>query len=482
MLRTSSLAGYQLLMLNDFTGQSEALVGMLDPFWESKGVITAQDVRYWNAPTVVLARFAKFVWTSQETFRAQLQVAHYGPADITGGVLRWSLATESGNVMAQGKRTVASVPVGGIVSLDSVTVPLAACQKPAALRLTTRFEQVENQWNLWVYPVAPRESEPGGFLVTKVLDDPAMAGLRNGAKVLLLTHGLRNSHAAKAGFESVYWSAGWWGNKFSSLGILCDPKHPALAEFPTEGWSDWQWRDLCLGATTLLLEGAPRGFRPIVQPVPDFHFNALLAHVFEARVGSGALVVCGYDLASNLETRPAAKQFRRSLFRYLNNPAFRPAQQVPVEWVEHMFAPSGLARRGATVIRVNSEDSRNGNVAVNAIDGDPSTFWHTQWQPQTDPMPHEMVIRFGRELTLKGIAYLPRQDQTNGRIADVEVYCSSEVDNWGPPLAIATWPNTDSLQQVKFPSLVKARYLKLVVKSEVNGNAFAAVAELDVIE
>ena len=63
MLRTRGYAGYQLLMLNDFTGQSEALVGLLDPFWETKGVVSAADVRAWNAPTVVLARFAKFVWT-----------------------------------------------------------------------------------------------------------------------------------------------------------------------------------------------------------------------------------------------------------------------------------------------------------------------------------------------------------------------------------------------------------------------------------
>ena len=57
MLRTRGYAGYQLLMLNDFTGQSEALVGILDPFWESKGRRHAAEVRAWNAPTVLLARF-----------------------------------------------------------------------------------------------------------------------------------------------------------------------------------------------------------------------------------------------------------------------------------------------------------------------------------------------------------------------------------------------------------------------------------------
>ncbi|HID24410.1 MAG TPA: hypothetical protein EYP14_18705 [Planctomycetaceae bacterium] len=57
MRRSVDSAGYQLLMLNDFTGQCEALVGMLDPFWETKGVVDCQQVRPWNGPTVPLARF-----------------------------------------------------------------------------------------------------------------------------------------------------------------------------------------------------------------------------------------------------------------------------------------------------------------------------------------------------------------------------------------------------------------------------------------
>ena len=116
----------------------------------------------------------------------------------------------------------------------------------------------ENHWNLWVYPTAPDEPEPAGVLVTRALDDAALQTLKTGGKVLLLAHGLKNAHTAKTGFESVYWSAGWWGNRFSSLGVLCDPKHPALAAFPNDGVSDWQWRELCAGATTFDLDRCTR--------------------------------------------------------------------------------------------------------------------------------------------------------------------------------------------------------------------------------
>ena len=39
-LRTPGIGGFELLDLHDFPGQGTALVGVLDPFWESKGYIT----------------------------------------------------------------------------------------------------------------------------------------------------------------------------------------------------------------------------------------------------------------------------------------------------------------------------------------------------------------------------------------------------------------------------------------------------------
>ena len=91
------------------------------------------------------------------------------------------------------------------------------------------------------------------------------------------------------------------------------------------------------GATTFHLADAPQGLRPIVQPVPDFHYNALLAQVFEARVGAGSLLVCGYDLDHELEKRPAARQFRHSLFQYAASAAFRPTQELSPSWIQSLL-------------------------------------------------------------------------------------------------------------------------------------------------
>lgn len=63
-LRTPKFGGFQLLQLQDFPGQGDALVGMLDAFWGTKGILTPEEFRGACCETVPLARMTNFVWTS----------------------------------------------------------------------------------------------------------------------------------------------------------------------------------------------------------------------------------------------------------------------------------------------------------------------------------------------------------------------------------------------------------------------------------
>ena len=234
----------------------------------------------------------------------------------------------------------------------------------------------------------------------------------------------------------------------------------------------------------MVLDALPTDLRPIVQVIDDWNTNRKLGLVWECRVGSGKLLVCSADLDKDLDKRPAARQLRESLLSYMAGKRFNPKVAVSQEDLARLLdltQPSKLVTLGARVIEADSEDSANGNVAANAIDGDPETIWHTRWQPANDPMPHHLTIDLGRDVTLKGITYLPRQDMANGRIAECEIYCSTEPNSWAAPAAKVKWPNTDQLQTVTFKQPVKARYLKVVARSEVNGNPFASIAELDVL-
>ena len=61
-LRTPGFGGFQLLDLHDFPGQGTALVGVLDPFWDSKGYITAEQYRRFAGPIVPLARLERRIF------------------------------------------------------------------------------------------------------------------------------------------------------------------------------------------------------------------------------------------------------------------------------------------------------------------------------------------------------------------------------------------------------------------------------------
>ena len=61
-LRTPGFGGFQLLDLHDFPGQGTALVGVLDPFWDSKGYVTAEQYRRFSGPIVPLARLERRIF------------------------------------------------------------------------------------------------------------------------------------------------------------------------------------------------------------------------------------------------------------------------------------------------------------------------------------------------------------------------------------------------------------------------------------
>jgi hypothetical protein len=116
------------------------------------------------------------------------------------------------------------------------------------------------------------------------------------------------------------------------------PAHPALAKFPTDRHLDWQWREICEGARGFVLDDQPADYRPIVQPVSDFHFNHKLGAVFEfATAEGGKLLVCGYDLVSRLDQRPAARQLRESLLAYTASDVFAPKTTVTKDRFTKLF-------------------------------------------------------------------------------------------------------------------------------------------------
>lgn len=338
-LRTPNFGGIQLLQLQDFPGQGEALIGLLDSFWQSKGILAPEEVRGFLSETVPLARFAKFVWTNDEAFSAKLQLAHYGKTDLNGAVLEWRI-TSNLEAIASGTTPAADVATGTVVTLGEVKTALHQFGKAAQLRLEVKLAgaATRNTWDFWVYPKRSAAPESGGVLVTRTFDAAAKRKLEQGGKVMVLWPAkVRSASTLPMRFLPTFWSLSWFPKQPGTLGILCDPSHPALKDFPTDFHSNFQWWELTEGAQAFVLDDAPSDFRPLIQVIDDYHRNHKLGAVFETSVGSGKLLVSSLDLESNLEKRPVARQLLGSLLNYMNSAKFSPSSQLDSGTIRRLF-------------------------------------------------------------------------------------------------------------------------------------------------
>jgi alpha-glucosidase len=134
-------------------------------------------------------------------------------------------------------------------------------------------------------------------------------------------------------------------------------------------------------------------------------------------------------------------------------------------------------------VKADSEETSGENgKGANAVDGDTTTIWHTQWQGATPPCPHEITIELIPPASIKGFTYLPRQDDSeNGTIKDYEFYVSSDGDEYGLPVAKGTFEAGKDLRTVKFAPQ-KCRFIRLKALSEINDGPWTSAAEIGVVQ
>ena len=480
-LRTPGFGGFQLLDIHDFPGQGTALVGILDAFWDSKGYIEPHEHHRYCCQTVPLVRMKKRTWTTAETFGADVEIAHFGPAPIRDAVAIWSINYADGRKVASGQLSEMTVPLGNGIELGKIEVPLASVAAPAKLSVTVSLEGTPftNNWDIWVYPMDLDAKPPKNLLIAARWDERVSNALRAGEKVLLMPLLDSIDSDIPAGFSTIFWNTQWTKRQPPhTLGILCDPKHPALAEFPTEFHSNWQWWDLVTQSKFMILDKFGAGLRPIVQVIDDWNTNRKLGLIFEARIGKGKLLVCSIDLRSNLDDRPVARQMLHSLVKYIDSPAFAPEHSIEIELLQSLFRTPSLLS-SARVIRVDSEAP--GYEGRNAIDENPDTIWHAPWQTDPPAYPHEIQIELPEDIEIKGLTYLPRQDMSNGWIAKYEIYVSADGQSWGEPVAAGSFGRGSGKKKVLFDRACKGRFVRFVALCGFDGQIFASVAELDII-
>lgn len=335
-LRTKGLAGFQLLGLQDFPGQGTALVGMLNALWQNKPYVSAKEIRRFCSEVVPLVRMPKFVYTNNETLRAQVELFNFGA--LKEAVVNWVLKDSTGRVITKGAFDKKEYARGNGIPVGDISYPLSSVQSAMRLNLEVAIAGTSyiNDWNIYVFPASLPEIRSTVYY-TDTLDEKAVSTLQAGGTVFVNAAGkIVKGKEIVNHFTPVFWNTSWFKMRPPhTLGFIVDPKHPAFAGFPTSYHSDMQWWGLVNKAQVMHLEDFPKSFEPLMQPIDTWFINRKLAFLLEARVGKGKLLISTLNFSND---DAAARQLMNSLKQYVGSDSFNPETEVPLSTIQALFS------------------------------------------------------------------------------------------------------------------------------------------------
>jgi len=346
-LRTPDYAGYELLALNDYSGQGTALVGVLDVFWDEKGYCTDRDFRQFCGPVVPLIRTSKFVWQTNEHLTATAELSYFGAAEKQAIKPNWVLKNNLGVVVAQGKLTEQTVEAGLNIPLGSIDIDLSIVQKAGKYTLEVATNTCEglNSWNFYIYPASTANVDVASLVannniyVATCWNDTVANRLAAGKDVLILGAGkITYGKEVVQTLAPIFWNTSWFKMRPPhTTGILVNPNQPIFKDFPTDSYADLQWWEIVNKAQVMQFTDFPKGFQPLIQSIDTWFVNRKIGMLFEAKVGQGRLIVCSADLQNNLKNRPVARQLLISIVNYMNSNKFRPEFTVEAARISDLF-------------------------------------------------------------------------------------------------------------------------------------------------
>jgi hypothetical protein len=346
-MRTPGFGGFHLLDLQDFPGQGTALIGLLDAFMESKGLITPEQFSNFCNRVVPLVLMEKYCWTNNERFTGKIQVTNYSEEDMRGQPIKWELKNTHGDIIDQNE-VKADLIQGGLADVASFSIDLSKIVKAEKLSLSISLAgtQYKNSYSVWVYPADTDTKVPEKIIISEKLDKETLEKLTGGAEILLFPEFKDVTDISVGGlFTPDYWNYRMFkgiseSNKKpvspGTMAILTDPALPLLNDFPTEFYTNWQWWPIVKNSRPFILDNTPKDYRPLVQVVDNIERNHKLGLVFEFSVGKGKLLVCMSNLKA-IQDKPEGRQFYSSILKYMSSDKFIPKQVLTQKELVSLF-------------------------------------------------------------------------------------------------------------------------------------------------
>lgn len=353
--RSNYLAGYQILDLQDFSGQGTALVGILDSFMDSKGLVDRNWWRGYCSDAVLMAEFPTFNFEAGQKVTAKIDISYYRPQELLLESFMY-LLNDGIETIASGGFNVTITELG-VQSLGTIELEFPFVEKTKRLTLVIAIPNADifNSYEFYVHP--SKESHGGSklevlpskegvtfitkndmTLVVAETMESARPYLEKGERVLLLP-----TLSVESSIEGQYCTDFWcypmfkgiseWMKKpipVGTMGLLVDKDHPAINRFAVEKYATPQWYHIVMASRLAILDETVPTWRPIVQMIDNFERNHKLGLLFEANVLEGKLLVCT-SVVAKIADKVEVMQFIDNIVRYGLSAEFHPKETLGYE-------------------------------------------------------------------------------------------------------------------------------------------------------
>lgn len=287
LLRSREVSGFQLLDLQDYTGQGTALVGVLNAMMENKGLISAEEWREFCAGTVVLGEFASFTGMMGEDIRFDVQISECNP-EKQHACIHCTLM--------DGERELYACDVtpgarqGRLTDAVSVTFPAECYRDAMQERITgltvvlTLEDGTRNHYPIWLIPqvdirITREGIEKDGRMVAFVSAEEKA----DGAAIVV--------PSAEGQLPAEYCTDFWCYPMFRSIsesmgkpvpvgtmGLSIDTASPLLKRFAQEDYTTPAWYAIL---QTAHVQRLPADIRPAVQMIDNTERCARLGILYQ---------------------------------------------------------------------------------------------------------------------------------------------------------------------------------------------------------
>ena len=430
-LRTPYIYGFELLDLHDYLGQGTALVGILDPFWDSKGYVTPNEWRQFCDETVLLARIESYCIdrAKNATISIPIEVSHFGRAPLQSVRIHWQLEQQPVTEYTYGEhgKTLTQIvfqsPVlcgtlkqrdyaleknqsAGCIYLNMEDIePNRVYTLRVSMKVNGRI--VENTWPLWIFdssklnPVstpdgskAESDTHEAVFITSDRFHAETL--LNEGKRVLFeLPYEDTSYDCPPVRFNPSFWNSQMGPTWARGMGMIIQNAHSAFASFPTTADGGWQWQSLIENARGLRVEKLGCDcITNLVQPIDEWNRNDKMSLLFECQVGTARLMMTSINLEQDT---PQAAALKKSILSYMKSDAFEPQGQVSWKQLSSLFEINDVMKElGAKI----DDDSLSA-----CLDGNPQTFVRL-----TGGYPYSFIIQTTQKHNISGILYMPRQN------------------------------------------------------------------------